>query len=175
MQQITEFLRIFFDAFISFPWMRAISIIEVVLIILTVITFIGWIIVLPYAKGPPGKHSPKFVYRTKPKKRSARSLRENFKQSWIKIAAGSPRAAVLEADELVGEVLGQMGLPGENFTDRINALDSERVSSTPRLRKAHVIKTRIADGENVPEEEAREALSDYEAFLRELGILQNNS
>jgi len=171
MQSIIQFLRIFFDSFLSFPWIKAIGIVKIILIIITVLTFIGWIILLPHAIGPKGKFSPKFIYKTKPKKQSAHATRDSAKQAWLKLDTIPPRTAIIEADELITGLLHQMKLPGENFTDRLESLDTESISSTARLRKAHDIKTRIIEDENVSEEDMQEALNDYEAFLKEIGIL----
>lgn len=103
-----------------------------------------------------------------------------FLKRWEAIKArtesGNPsyyKAAILEADALADEMLGEIGYEGGNVGERLELIMPGQLLSAERLQEAHKIRNRIireADFE-LPREEADELLAFYEAFFKELELL----
>ncbi len=126
---------------------------------------------------------PKFNTRKRPVEETP-ALRDNVvRERWQTIArkfsSGTPdaaREAVVEADALVDAVLkNNLELPGEHLADRLASLESEDVATLNRVWRAHRMRNDLVHtpGFTLSVEEAQNALDDYEAFLKEMGILEN--
>lgn len=104
-----------------------------------------------------------------------------FKEQWAKIKTrvqtGSPdalRVAIIEADKFTDDVLKRMGLQGEHMADRLEKIPSQDIRSMDRLWNAHRLRNNLVHtpGFQVSAAEAKKALEDYEAFLKEVKVLQ---
>lgn len=84
------------------------------------------------------------------------------------------KLAVIEADKLVDDALKKLGLEGEHMADRLEQLSKEEVKSLPRLWKAHRMRNNMVHtpGFTITKSEAKEIEGDYEAFLKEIKLLQ---
>ena len=83
------------------------------------------------------------------------------------------KLAILEADAVVDEALKHTSVGGSTFSDRLSQVPPGSLSSLDGLWWAHKIRNRIAHEVDyfLRYTEARQAISYYEASLRELGAL----
>jgi hypothetical protein len=105
---------------------------------------------------------------------------EIFKKRWEAIlrktagnSADSLRIAVIEADSMVDDYLKQMGYEGEHMADRLSNLNREEVKTLDKIWAAHRTRNDLVHtpGFYLDPADAKEMLTDYESFLKELGAL----
>ncbi|HWQ60102.1 MAG TPA: hypothetical protein VN420_03065 [Candidatus Fimivivens sp.] len=94
----------------------------------------------------------------------------------IRTESGNPshyKAAILEADALADEMLGEIGYEGGDIGERLELIMPGQLLSAERLQEAHNIRNRIIreSGFELPKEEAEELLAFYESFFKELELL----
>lgn len=127
------------------------------------------------------KHRPHLRPSYTPHKKTFTLREAVLKEHWGKIkaraAAGSPdtlRVAIIDADKFTDDVLKQMGLEGEHMADRLEKISSQEVRSLDRLWSAHRLRNNLVHtpGFQVSAAESKKALEDYEAFLKEIKVLQ---
>lgn len=103
-----------------------------------------------------------------------------FLKRWDAIKArtgsGNPsyyKAAILEADALADEMLGEIGYEGGNVGERLSLIMPGQLLSAERLQEAHKVRNRIIRDPDftLPKEEAEELLAFYEGFFKELELL----
>jgi hypothetical protein len=94
------------------------------------------------------------------------------------ISAGGPsglKNAVSEADKLVDYALKQQGFPGETMADRLKAARTSFSSYSfyDGIWRAHKLRNALAHevGFDFVPSQAREALTDFERGLKDLGAL----
>ena len=103
---------------------------------------------------------------------------ERWQDITKKFNVGSPdsiRVAIIEADGLADSALKQMGLRGEHMADRLENISDQELKSLDRLWRAHKLRNDLvhSPGFEVSSGEAERAMGDYQAFLSEIGILEN--
>jgi hypothetical protein len=83
------------------------------------------------------------------------------------------KAAILEADSVVDEILEKIGYSGKNMTERLEAVNEIQIENIEDLKKAHEIRNKIIHDKNfeIDLEEAKEIISIYETFLKEIELL----
>lgn len=83
------------------------------------------------------------------------------------------KLAIIEADNLMDEILKLMSLPGENMGERMKQFEKHELASIDQLWEAHKLRNRIVHepGLRLMHEEAQKALEGYEAALKELEYL----
>lgn len=82
------------------------------------------------------------------------------------------KIAIIEADEMVGDLVKGMGHQGENLGEIFKSVPEMQVESMAKVKKAHETKNRIVQDENFPVslELAKETLGLYEEFLDEFEV-----
>ncbi len=154
------------------------GIVQVILVLIDIIL----VFVTVLAAAELFHYRPRFVYdpRKPARKRKGRVPPANPGDSWAKLRAeletGAPegiRAAVIGADGLADDVLKNKGYAGDTFADRLAKLDSASFKTVDRVWSAHRLRNDLVHtpGFEVSLEQGRQALDDYEAFLKELGAL----
>ena len=85
----------------------------------------------------------------------------------------SIKHAILDADNMVDELLARMGLKGEHMADRLENLSSEDFGSLNRLWAAHRVKNNLIHepGFVISQEDAQKTIADYGSFLKEIGVI----
>ncbi len=126
------------------------------------------------------EYRPRFFFNPKPRKWSP--LKDpKLLERWLKIlrkAGTSPpqslTLAIIEADSFVDDILRKMNLSGEHMADRLERLGRRKLKTVDKLWKAHRIRNDLVHtpGFSLPPAEAKKILGDYEAFLREIGLLK---
>lgn len=101
-------------------------------------------------------------------------------ESWAKImdsfttgSAQGRKLAVIDADKMIDNILKVAGLPGESMMERLEAAKPEGLVSLGRVIRAHRLRNHIVHSQDFEPsvEEAEEAVSAYESFLKELQVL----
>jgi hypothetical protein len=82
------------------------------------------------------------------------------------------KIAIIEADEIIGDLIKRMGYQGENLGEIFKNVPEMQIESIVKVRKAHEIKNRIVHDENFPVslELAKETLGCFEEFLDEFEV-----
>ncbi len=121
-------------------------------------------------------YRPQIEVQEKPGK--PRTLRRAvFEERWRailkKASLASPdslRMAVIEADSLVNDVLGQLGFEGKHMADRLVNLNPDEYRTLNALWRAHRVRNDLVHtpGFFLSPEDAQKLLSDFEAFLKEV-------
>ncbi|RJP45691.1 hypothetical protein C4587_00425 [Candidatus Parcubacteria bacterium] len=170
-----ETTRSFFE--LGFWSSKPFGVIKGIFLILDALLAFGF--VLAVVKGL--KFRPHFEIRGSSTRARAASQRNKFfRDRWDatmkKFMQGTPdavRVAIIEADSLVDEALKQMSFPGEHFADRLQKLNKEDFKTLDRLWAAHRIRNDLVHtpGFFLSASDAKGVLEDYQAFLKEFGVL----
>ncbi len=83
------------------------------------------------------------------------------------------KLAIIEADNLVNDILAKAGFPGSTMGERLTGMRHEQLLALPGVWKAHLLRNRIVhEIDYSPRyQEIHEALKYYRAALEELGIM----
>ncbi|HBB65598.1 MAG TPA: hypothetical protein DCZ84_03135 [Candidatus Vogelbacteria bacterium] len=84
------------------------------------------------------------------------------------------RMAIIEADSILGEIVGTMNLPGASLGDKLKVVEKSDFVSLDDAWEAHKARNRIAhDGSALPlsEREARRIVGLYERVFKEFDYL----
>lgn len=83
------------------------------------------------------------------------------------------KVAILEADNLVDEILLKIGYQGSNMGERLEKIDSKQVEEFNDLKKAHQIRNKIIYDKNfvINKQEAKKAIIPYREFLEDFEII----
>ena len=104
-----------------------------------------------------------------------------FKERWNKIvnqfnpeSTESTKIAIIDADKLVDDALKQIGLEGEHMADRLEKLFPQELRTLDKLWRAHRLRNNLVHnpGFEIDAREAKTALRNYEAFLKEVKALE---
>jgi hypothetical protein len=103
-------------------------------------------------------------------------LRERWHSIETKFALDTPesaRLAIIEADALVDTALKGMQIPGEHLADRLSNLDQDDIKSMDRVWRAHRLRNDLVHtpGFAVSSPDAKRTIDDYEAFLKEMEVI----
>lgn len=85
----------------------------------------------------------------------------------------SIKASIIDADNLVDDLLQRMRLEGENVAERMEKLSTADFHTFNQLSAAHHVRNRLVHepGFSVSHEEANKVLENYASFLREIGAI----
>lgn len=88
-------------------------------------------------------------------------------------SAESINAAIIDADNLVDDILKRMRLEGESMVERMEKLSVADFKTLNELSAAHSVRNRLVHepGFSVSHEEANKVLENYDSFLREIGAI----
>jgi len=83
------------------------------------------------------------------------------------------KLAVIEADNLIGEILKRMGLPGADMAERLKQIEIQEVKNVDKIWATHKIRNQIVHEPNfhLTQEEAETAVGNIEEALKELEYL----
>jgi len=83
------------------------------------------------------------------------------------------RRAILEADNLVDDIIKKLGYAGDTFGDRLSKIDRRQFKSLDEIWTAHKVRNRIAHEPdyNLTKSEAEQAVELFETALKELEYL----
>jgi hypothetical protein len=83
------------------------------------------------------------------------------------------RLAVIDADDILNEVLGKIGYEGDDIYDKLIRLNKEIIPNIEELKEAHKIKKEIMHDPNkdLSIEETKDIVSRYEVILKDLQVI----
>ena len=104
-------------------------------------------------------------------------IAKRWKSIREKAEAAPPQSltlGIIEADSFVDDILKRMGIAGEHMADRLERIDTGDLQTLDLLWTAHRARNNLvhSPGYVMSEFDARKYMKDYEAFLRELGVLE---
>ena len=106
--------------------------------------------------------------------------RKATRKKWLRIKkrleSGSDtqyKAAILEADKIVDELLDRIGHKGENMPHRLSQLKPGQIENAEELVRAHEVRNNIIHDKefSVSREQTEEVLGIYEKFLEHFGFI----
>ncbi len=83
------------------------------------------------------------------------------------------KLAIIEADDIFDDILKRMGLPGVDFVERLRQFEPHELKSVELVWEAHHLRDQIVKDPTamISREQAEQAVSNYEAALKELEYL----
>ncbi len=83
------------------------------------------------------------------------------------------RLAVIDADDILNEVLGKIGYEGDDTYDKLIRLNEEIIPNIEELKEAYKMKKEIMHDPNkdLSVEEAKDIVSCYEVILKDLQVI----
>lgn len=78
------------------------------------------------------------------------------------------KVAVIEADNIIDDLIARMKYPGENFGERLEGINPGQIENIEEIKIAHEVRNRIIHDESfaLTKEEAEKVIGYYEEFLR---------
>jgi len=153
------------------------SMVKFLLGIYVVIVFIDIVLLLVY-RGVGGDLRETFTGMNIPKeltskKKKTRVMWEKIRQRLDTGNEAEYKLAILEADDIINNLIKGLGYKGENFGERLNNIPSAQLENIEGMKEAHEMRNRIIHDENlvVTKEDADDTLSHYEEFLRSFQVL----
>ncbi len=136
------------------------------------------IFVYAFAKGI--RFRPKLHPREQPKRRTFALRDEVLRERWdtvMRRATRSPdslKLAVVEADKMVDDALRRLNIEGDTMADRLKQLHPDEITTLDRIWRSHRLRNMIVHtpGFEMAQSDGEKAIEDFEAFLREIRILQ---
>jgi hypothetical protein len=82
--------------------------------------------------------------------------------------------AIIEADEIIDNLIKRMGYKGENMGERLSGINPGQIENIEDLKKAHETRNRIIHEEDfrLTKDQAEEVMKYYEDFLRYFEVLE---
>ncbi len=83
------------------------------------------------------------------------------------------KAAVLEADSVVDEMLKKIGYSGKDMSERLESANVGQIENLEELKKSHQVRNRIVYEKNfsLDLDSAKDVIKSYEDFLKFIDIL----
>ena len=174
---IELFLAKFYTVIIAISDSAVFSVIKVLLGVYVAVLFVDLILLL-IQRGLGGNFREGFtVGMNVPPEITTKKKKTKFRWETIKKRLENKeekefKVAIIEADEMISDLIKRMGYQGENLGEILKNVPETQVESIVNVKKAHEIKNRIIHDENFPVslELAKETLSYYEKFLDEFEV-----
>ncbi len=83
------------------------------------------------------------------------------------------KVAIIEADNIIDDLIKRMGYPGENMKERLEGIIPGQLENIEELKQAHKVRNKIIHNQDfaVSIQEAQKILSYYEKFLEYCEVL----
>jgi hypothetical protein len=106
-----------------------------------------------------------------------RTQRDEWDALLTQVKSNNPtlwRHAILEADQMLGALLGQLGYPGETTAERMRNLPEDAFVTVPVAWEAHRVRNFVAHGASnfiLTQREAFRVMKLYEQVFEEFGVV----
>lgn len=83
------------------------------------------------------------------------------------------KVAIIEADNIIDDLIERMKYPGENMGERLAGINPGQIGNIEELKRAHEIRNRIIHEENfkLSKKQAEKIIGYYENFLKYFEVL----
>jgi len=150
------------------------AVIKFIIGIYTVVVFAD-IVLLLYQRGLSvnikearlGMNIPHELVRKKAKNK----LRQKWESIKKRLETGEEsqyKIAIIEADDLIDDLIKRMAYPGADMAERIENINPGQIENIEDIKKAHLVRNRIVHDESfaVTKEQAQEVIAIYDEFLK---------
>ena len=108
---------------------------------------------------------------------SPRKMRKNWNKIMERVSmndASQYKLAIIEADKLVGKIIGSMGLKGDDMVQRLETLKTTQIETKEDLIMAHRTRNKIIHDPffEIDKEKTKEILKIYESFMVEFEFME---
>lgn len=181
-----ELTDYFFNLFPTlFSWLREFyyspffSVIKFIIGIYTAVLLIDIVLILIH-RGVSGDLKDTLWGMNLPAELVKPKSKSKLRTRWDKIKAklesdneSDYKATIVEADNLVDNLLRRMNYPGENMEERLNNISPGQIENLDDLKRAHEVRKRVIQDKEfkIDKEAATDVLSVYEEFLRSYEVL----
>ena len=112
---------------------------------------------------------PELTIKKKKLKDRWKKIREKLKNK----NEAEYKLAIIEADDLIGDLIEKLGFKGENMGERLDNIPAGQLDNVEDLQTAHQTRNRIIHDDNLQfsKEEAQKTLELYEKFLDYFEVL----
>lgn len=102
------------------------------------------------------------------------SRKDKLRKKWDKVKEkleieneSAWKVAIIEADNLIDDLIKRMGFRGENLSERLEGINPGQIENIEELRTAHEMRNRIIHDEDfkIDKKTAKQILGYYENFL----------
>jgi hypothetical protein len=152
------------------------NLIKWIFIILDLILLFGFI----FSFYKAWQFRPGSIMKRKAKEKAISLRKEIYREKWFDITTkfeintpSTRKTALIEADNLVDEILKEIGIKGKTMADRLSKIHPESLESLKNLWEAHHIRNDLVHNSDfeLSESEAKKILGYYEKFLKEIGVI----
>jgi len=112
---------------------------------------------------------PEFVNKKGKLRKKWNKIREGIKSS----EEDNWKIAIIEADEIIDDLIRRMGYAGENMGERLAEINPGQIENIEELKKAHETRNQIIHDEafELTKEQAEETIRYFENFLKYFDVL----
>ncbi|OGI28750.1 MAG: hypothetical protein A2288_03690 [Candidatus Moranbacteria bacterium RIFOXYA12_FULL_44_15] len=168
---IPDFVR---EIYYSTPF----TVIKFLLGIYSVVLFVN-IVMLLFQRGLAGDVRDTILGMNVPPELTTKKskLKKRWEKIRAKVESGNEsdwKVAVIEADNIIDDLIKRMGYAGENMAERLDAINPGQIENIEELWRAHQTRNRIIheDDFKLDKASALDILGDYEEFLKEFEVLE---
>ncbi|HPN96249.1 MAG TPA: hypothetical protein PLK35_00620 [Candidatus Moranbacteria bacterium] len=167
------------DGLINFYNSTTFAVIKFILGIYAAVLFVD-IILLLIQRGLGGDIKDTFLGMNLPREFVRKRPKDKLKIKWEKIKSkldndnkADLKMAIIEADDLIDDLIKKMKYPGDNFGERLENINPGQIENIEDLKKSHLMRNRIIHEEKfeLTKKEAEEILASYEEFLRAFEVV----
>lgn len=176
-QIFASFLLSLYADLIKFYHSFFFSVVKFLLGIYSIIVFVDIILLLVH-RGVSGNLRETLTGMNIPKeltskKKKTRAMWAKIRQRLESVNEAEYKLAVIEADDIIDELVKGLGYKGDNFGERLDNIPDAQIENIEGMKQAHEMRNRIIHDENlvVTREDADGTLSHYEEFLRSFQVL----
>jgi len=174
---LQSIIALLYKDIIKFYNSGAFSVIKFLLGIYAIIVFVDIILLLVH-RGLGGNIRETLTGMNIPqeltsKKKKTRAMWSKIRQRLESANEAEYKMAIIEADDIINELVRGLGYKGENFGERLSNIPDAQIANIEGMKQAHELRNRIIHDENLTlsREESDNALSHYEEFLRSFQVL----
>jgi len=173
-----NFLDVFIQGLLAFYNSPFFLVVKILLGIYTIILFVDIILLIIQRNAVSNVREGFTIGMNIPPELTTK--RKKLKTKWLKIKGklasqneAEYKVAIIEADDLIGDLIRRLGFAGENMGERLDNIPLGQLDNVSDLQAAHQTRNRIIHEENfqLSREEALKTLELYEKFLDYFEVL----
>lgn len=174
MEGLNDFSLNVITALINFYNSDIFAVIKFLIGIYTVVLFVD-VVLLLIQRGLSANIKEANLGMNIPRELVRKKSKDKLRRNWEKVKEKAEtreqvqiKVAIIEADDLINDLIRRMAFPGVDTTERLAGINSGQIENIEDLKKAHSVRNRIVHDEKfiITKEQADETMSAYENFLK---------